>query len=149
MQVSHLRHARRAARHSGYTLLEMVIVMAIIALIIGGAITYMTKIVSGGEQQRVITDFKSFDSVLRVYKMNNGSYPTTQQGLMALVDRPATEPRPRNWSRLMDKVPTDPWNQTYGYRYPGSKDPSTYEIFTKGPDLQEGTADDKSSQDPQ
>jgi general secretion pathway protein G len=133
----------------GYTLLEMVIVMAIIALIIGGAITYMTRIVSGGEQQRITTDFKSFDSVLRVYKMNNGSYPSTQQGLMALVERPSSAPLPRNWSRLMDKVPTDPWTQVYGYRFPGSKDPTTYEIFTYGADQQQGTADDRSSQEAQ
>jgi len=139
---------RRRRLRGGYTLLEMVIVMAIIALIIGGAITYMTKIVSGGEMQRVTTDFNSFDSVLRVYKMNNGNYPTTQQGLMALVERPSSAPLPRNWSKLMDKVPLDPWGEPYMYRNPGAKDPSTYEIYTKGPDRQENTADDKSSQEP-
>lgn len=132
----------------GYTLLEMVIVMAIIALIIGGAITFMKKILTGGELQRVTTDIKSFDNVLTVYKMNNGTYPSTQQGLKALVERPSTAPQPKKWSQLMTKVPPDPWSQEYLYRYPGSKDPSTYEVYTKGPDQQAGTGDDISSQDP-
>jgi general secretion pathway protein G len=150
-QVSQLSALRRQASRvrSGYTLLEMVIVMAIIALIIGGAITYMNKIVSGGEQQRVTTDIKSFDNVLSVYKMNNGDFPTTQQGLAALVVRPTSAPQPKKWSQLMKKVPTDPWNQEYLYRNPGSKDPSTYEVYTKGPDRQVGTDDDISSQDPE
>jgi general secretion pathway protein G len=153
MQINPSRQFARRQRPAallrrGYTLLEMVIVMAIIALIIGGAITFMKKILTGGELQRVTTDIKSFDNVLTVYKMNNGSYPTTQQGLKALVERPSAAPQPKKWSQLMRKVPTDPWNEEYLYRYPGSKDPSTYEVYTKGPDLQVGTEDDISSQDP-
>jgi general secretion pathway protein G len=141
------RPSSRFRRSSGFTLLEMVIVLGIIAMILGGAIFAMRGIGDAAKLRQVESDFKSFESALAMYKLNAGSYPTTQQGLKALQEKPTTTPVPRRWSQIMSKLPGDPWDQPYGYRFPGKKRASEFEMFSKGPDGQEGTADDLSSQD--
>ena len=134
-------------RGSGFTLLEMVIVLGIIAMILGGAIFAMRGIGDAAKLRQVEADFKSFESALSMYKLNAGSFPTTQQGLKALQDKPTTTPVPRRWTQIMSKLPTDPWDQAYGYRFPGKKRANEFEMFSKGPDGIENTADDLSSQD--
>ena len=141
------RHSR-SGRKGGFTLLEMVIVLGIIALILGGAVGLMGKIGEGAKVQRVDSDFNSITSALKMYKVNNGTYPTQAQGIKALVDMPGGSPAPRRWTRLMDKVPLDPWGNEYGYLFPGRKDPTEFEIISKGADGQEGGTADYSSQDP-
>jgi general secretion pathway protein G len=131
----------------GFTLLEMVIVLGIIGLIIGGAISVMGKVGEGAAIQRVKGDFNSLGSVLKMYKINNGFYPSTAQGLKALVTRPGGAPAPKSWTALADKVPLDPWGQEYTYKFPGSKVATEFELVTKGKDGQSGTEDDMSSQD--
>ncbi len=139
--------ALNSRRRSGFTLLEMVIVLGIIAMILGGAIFSMNKIGNSAKLSQVESDFKSCESALAMYKLNAGSYPTTQQGLKSLVEKPSSTPVPRRWIQIMKKVPLDPWGMEYGYRFPGKKQPSEFEMFSKGPDGQEGTPDDLSSQD--
>jgi general secretion pathway protein G len=136
-----------SCRRAGFTLLEMVIVLGIIAMILGGAIFSMNKIGDSAKLSQVESDFKSCESALAMYKLNAGSFPTTQQGLKALVDKPSSTPVPRRWIQVMKKVPLDPWGVEYGYRYPGKKQPNDFEMFSKGPDGVEGTPDDSSSQD--
>ncbi len=134
-------------RKSGFTLLEMVIVLGIIAMILGGAIFMMQGIGDAAKLRQVEADFKSFESALSMYKLNAGSYPTTPQGLKALVEKPSSTPVPRRWSQIMKKLPPDPWKAEYGYRFPGKKQANEFEMFSKGQDGVEGTADDLSSQD--
>jgi general secretion pathway protein G len=134
-------------RRAGFTLLEMVIVLGIIAMILGGAIFAMRGIGDAAKLRQVESDFKSFQSALAMYKLNAGSYPTTQQGLKALVDKPSSTPVPRRWVQVMSKLPTDPWESPYIYRFPGKKRANEFEMISKGPDGQENTADDLSSQD--
>lgn len=141
------RTVRRIRRKSGFTLLEMVIVLGIIAMILGGAIFAMKGISGAAKLRQVEADFKSFESALAMYKLNAGSFPTTQQGLKSLVEKPSSTPVPRRWSQIMKKLPPDPWGADYGYRFPGKKVASDFEMYSKGPDGQEGTADDLSSQD--
>jgi prepilin-type N-terminal cleavage/methylation domain-containing protein len=81
-------------RRSGFTLLEMVIVLGIIAMILGGAIFAMKGIGDAAKLRQVESDFKSFESALAMYKLNAGSFPTTQQGLKALVEKPSSTPVP-------------------------------------------------------
>jgi general secretion pathway protein G len=137
----------RRRSSAGFTLLEMVIVLGIIALILGGSITFMGKISESAKVSRVDGDFSTISSGLKMYKVNNGAYPSTQQGLKALVEKPSGTPAPRRWSRIMDKVPPDPWGNEYGYKFPGSKDSSEFEIISKGADGIEGGETDYSSQD--
>jgi general secretion pathway protein G len=133
---------------AGFTLLEMVIVLGIIAVLLGGSIALIGGIGEGAKLQRVDADFNSLGSALKTYKLNAGNYPTQQQGLEALVTKPSSTPVPRRWAKIADKVPPDPWNNPYGYKFPGTKDPSEFEIFSMGKDGQAGTDDDLSSQDP-
>lgn len=133
-------------RTAGFSLLEMVIVLGIIAVIIGGAITVMGRVGEGAKRTQVSSDFNSIGAALRMYQTNNGRFPTTQQGLDALVNKPSSTPVPKRWVKLMDRVPNDPWQEPYGYKFPGSADNTTFEIISKGPDMTEGTEDDISSQ---
>ncbi|MCW1915440.1 type II secretion system major pseudopilin GspG [Luteolibacter sp. GHJ8] len=132
---------------AGFTLLEMVIVLGIIAVLLGGSIALIGGIGDGAKLQRVDADFNAIGSSLKTYKLNAGNYPTQQQGLEALVTKPSSTPVPRRWTKIADRVPTDPWNQPYGYKFPGTKDPSEFELFSLGKDGQAGTDDDLSSQD--
>lgn len=134
----------RSAVRRGFTLLEMVIVLGIIAMILGGAIFAMKGISTQAKITQVDADMKSLQSSLEMYKINAGSYPSTAEGFQALVTRPASAKR---WAKGLDQVPLDPWKNPYGYRFPGRKKPAEYEIVSKGPDGAEGTEDDISSQD--
>ena len=90
-------------RHSGFTLLEMVIVLGIIAMILGGAIFAMRGIGDAAKLRQVESDFKSFQSAFAMYKLNAGTYPTTQQGFRALVEKPSSTPVPRRWVQVMSE----------------------------------------------
>jgi general secretion pathway protein G len=134
--------------HKGFTLLEMVIVLGIIAMIMGGAIFVMKNISDSGAITVVDGDFASIDNALQAYRNNAGNFPSGQQGLKALVDKPTSSPRPRRWIQIMDQVPKDPWVNEYVYKYPGSKDRSRPELICYGKDGLQGSEDDMSSQDP-
>lgn len=135
------------ARSAGFTLLEMVIVLGIIAMILGGAIFAMRGIGDAAKLKQVDADFKSLESALAMYKLNAGMFPTTQQGLKALVVKPTTTPVPRKYTSIMKNVPQDPWGADYIYRFPGSKRANDFEIISKGPDGLDNTDDDLSSQE--
>lgn len=142
------RAAAVARLRSGFTLLEMVIVLGIIAVLLGGSIALIGNLGETAKIQRVESDFNAVGSALEGYKLNAGVYPTTQQGLKALVEKPGSTPIPRRWTKIADKVPTDPWNADYIYRFPGKRDTSKFELISKGKDGMENTGDDISSQDP-
>lgn len=94
-------------------------------------------------------DLQSLSSALRTYKINTGHYPSTEQGLKALVERPTTPPIPDNWVQIMTKVPTDPWRNEYRYRSFPEGSPQTFELISNGADGIEGTKDDRSLSDRQ
>lgn len=132
---------------SGFTLLEMVIVLGIIAMIMGGAIYLMTGMQDSAKITQVESDQKTYMMALERYRTLAGQYPSEQQGLKALVDRPTTAPRPRKWSSMMPRLKDDPWGNPYVYKFPGSKRKNQPEIISWGEDGLEGTEDDLSSQD--
>lgn len=140
------RNPQIRRRNSGFTLLEMVIVLGIIGMILGGAIFAMRGISQGMKPKQAKADFISIRNALDVYEGNVGRYPTTQQGIAALVERPANLPKGTTWAPLMDHVPLDPWKNPYGYKFPGRKMPGQPEIISMGADGIEGTEDDQSSQ---
>ncbi len=132
----------------GFSLFEMVIVMGIIGVILGSAIYMMGGIGDSAKIQTARRDFTAIQAGLDTYDMNGRKgYPSTAQGLEALVKKPMSSPRPRDWSQSFKSVPLDPWKNKYGYKNPGSKDPKNPEIISAGPDGQMGTEDDLSSQD--
>ena len=92
------------------------------------------------------TQLDLFESALSTYYMNNGMYPTTEQGLNALRIMPSSEPAPKKWAGpYIDEDATalnDAWDQTYQYRYPSEHGRTKPDIWSSGPDMQSGTTDD-------
>ena len=97
----------------------------------------------------VPADFKAIESSLKTYRLNAGVYPTTEQGLAALVDRPTTKPFPRRWWKVADHIPKDPWGSPYEYRLLDPRDSKDFEIVSAGKDGIFGTEDDHSSRNPE
>jgi general secretion pathway protein G len=126
------------SRASGYTLMEIMLVVAIIAVIAGGVIVKMTGALDVAKIQRTEQDINNIYSALKLYEARNYQMPDQNQGLEALVSMPSTGTKPANWLKLMDSVPTDPWNTPYQYRNPGKRDPSGIDVFSFGPDRKEG-----------
>lgn len=134
---------RRAARR-GFTLLEILVVLAIIGLLAGLAITNVDKIF-GGAQVSTVQLFvrESMKTSLTTYRIHMGDYPSTSDGLQALVTRPGTK-SDRWFGPYIDggKIPLDPWGEAYQYAYPGTRNKTSYDLWSKGPDRQTGTDDD-------
>lgn len=118
----------------------------IVVVVFGGAIFAMRGVASKAKDAQVQADFLSIQNALDMYKLTGGSYPTTEQGLNALVEKPSSAPMPSRWVQIMRTEPLDAWEHPYGYVFPGTKDPTKPEIISKGPDGIEGSADDLSSQ---
>ena len=135
-----LRQNTRRSKASGFTLIEIMLVLAIIALLMGVGIYKLAGVTDKGKMTRVKSDINTLMTALRSYEIGAGSFPTTNQGLRALVENPGNV---RNWSASLDEPLYDPWQNEYGYRYPPTKNKgSKPDIFSRGPDGQEGTADD-------
>ena len=98
---------RRRAR--GFTLVEIVLVLAIIALLLGVAVKGLTGVLDTGKDVRARADIDAFGSALITYQSVALRYPSTEQGLKALVDKPTTAPQPRQWRRMMEEIKPDPW----------------------------------------
>lgn len=125
--------SRRRPEH-GYTLFEIMLVLGIIAVLVGSAIYLLAGNVDVAKEQRVDTDVQAIKTQLKVYEMQNYTFPTTEQGLEALVKKPSTEPAPRKWRQLMESVPLDPWGTEYHYEFPGKKNPKGYDLYSLGAD---------------
>ena len=108
----------------------------------GVAINRMGEPVEFARATAVRLDIAVINTQLRLYKSMNGFYPTTEQGLQALVTLPVTEPRPTRWFQFLREKPKDPWGNDYVYRSPGKIHPDTYDLFSPGPDHIADTVDD-------
>jgi general secretion pathway protein G len=134
------------AGHGGFTLVEILTVLAIVGLLIGVVVSNTDKIF-GQSQEAVARIFvrDSLKTSLQRYRMDLSDYPTTAEGLSALMS--STTGNTDRWrGPYMDvlggKLPVDPWGQPYEYRYPGVKNPGSYDLYSKGPDKTADTADD-------
>ena len=133
----------RLKKHrDGFTLLEIMIVVTIIAVLMGAAIYKLGGNVEYARHTAVNTDVQSIGTQLKLYESMNGFYPTTEQGLQALVTQPDSDPKPSRWYQLFKEGPKDPWHNNYIYRCPGTKNPSGYDLFSAGKDRLPDTADD-------
>ena len=125
-----------------FTLLEIMLVVTIIALLLGTAIYKLAGNVEYARHNRVAADVQSISTQLKLYESMNGFFPTTEQGLEALVVQPSTDPQPQRWYQLFKELPKDPWNNNYIYLNPGRKNPNGYDLYSAGPDRRPDTADD-------
>ena len=109
------------SRRSGFTLLEVMVVVVILGIL---AALIVPKIISRPDEARVIAarqDIASLMQALKLYRLDNQRYPSAEQGLQALVSRPASAPLAANWKAggYLERLPQDPWGHPYQYLYPG------------------------------
>jgi general secretion pathway protein G len=131
---------------AAFTLLEILVVIAIIGLLAGVLVSNTDKIF--GQSQAAIARIYVRDSLktpLTRYRMDLGDYPSTAEGLQALVSPPSA--RADAWrGPYLDapggRMPVDPWGEPYQYRYPGTKNAGGYDVFSKGPDRAPDSGDD-------
>lgn len=130
-------------QHRGFTLIELMVVIVILGIL---AMYIAPKIMGRPDEARQVkakVDIASLETALKLYKLDNGIYPTTEQGLQALVSPPQTDPIPRNWKKggylEKGKVPKDPWGNVFVYLCPGAK--GEYDIISYGADSAPGGAD--------
>jgi len=129
-------------KQGGFTLLEIMIVVGIIVILLGLAISKMGNPTGFAKATAVRADIQAIGTQLRLYESMNGFFPTTEQGLQALVTQPQNDPRPTRWYQLFKELPKDPWGSDYLYRDPGLKNPGSYDLYSAGPDRQADTSDD-------
>src|SRR5439155_1521676 len=111
---------RTKRKQQGFTLLEIMLVVSIIVIILGVAISKLGNTTAIAKSMRVQADVQAVKTQLQLYESMNGFYPTTEQGLQALVTQPQNDPRPARWYQLFRELPTDPWGNGYIYRNPVS-----------------------------
>ena len=129
--------SRDLINQGGFTLIEVMIVIVILGIL---ASLIVPRVIDRPDQARVVKakqDLRTLDSTLAMYRLDNFRYPTAQQGLAALTERPQKAPQPKNWlGPYLDHVPQDPWGNEYIYRNPGEH--KVIDILTYGADGKPG-----------
>lgn len=128
------RHMNTKVSQYGFTLLEVMVVVVILAIL---AALVVPKIISRPDEARGIAakqDIASLMQALKLYRLDNQRYPSTEQGLQALVSKPATAPVPPNWKAggYVERLPKDPWGNAYQYLNPGVR--GEIDVFSFGAD---------------
>ena len=123
-------------RRSGFTLLELVVVIIVLGLLAGLVAPQIIGRLSDAKSTTARTQIELLSVALDGYRLDNGGYPTTDQGLAALRDKPTRPPVPSNWRGpyLRKAVPLDPWGRAYLYRAPGEKNAGAFDLESLGRD---------------
>ncbi len=118
----------------GFTLVEVLVVLVILGLLASVVVPNVLQRADEARVQKVYADFKAIETALKIYRLDNYGYPTTEQGLQALVEEPSLPPEPRSWKQggYLEDVPLDPWGSPYLYLSPGEF--GEFDLYTLGAD---------------
>jgi general secretion pathway protein G len=122
----------RIARSRGFTLIELMVVLVIIGVLAALIVPNMIDRADDARVTAARTDVNNLMQALKLYKLDNLRYPTSEQGLQALVAKPTVGPIPSNWRPYLDKLPSDPWKNAYQYANPGLK--GEIDVYSFGAD---------------
>ena len=140
--ISFLRRqlAKKRTDEEGFTLTELMVVLVIIGLLATVVIINVLPAADQANQTKVRADISTLESALEQYRLDNMSYPRSEQGLQALVTPPSdlTQPQRYRSGGYIRRLPTDPWGNAYQYTQPGAQSGGAYDIFTYGADGQPG-----------
>jgi general secretion pathway protein G len=131
-----LRGEALAVRSRGFTLVEIMVVVVILGIL---ASLIVPRVLGRTDEARAVAakqDVAAVMQALKLYRLDNGRYPTTDQGLQALLAKPQIQPVPTNWKQYLDKLPKDPWGNGYHYLNPGVR--GEIDVFSLGADGQAG-----------
>lgn len=123
-------------RVRGFTLVEIMVVVVILGIL---ASLIVPRVLGRTDEARAVAakqDVAAVMQALKLYRLDNGRYPTIDQGLQALLAKPQTQPVPTNWKQYLDKLPKDPWGNGYHYLNPGVR--GEIDVFSLGADGQAG-----------
>ena len=123
-------------RTRGFTLVEIMVVVVILGIL---AVLIVPRVVGRTDEARTVAakqDVAAIMQAMKLYRLDNGRYPTTEQGIAALVTKPQSEPVPANWQKYLDRIPKDPWGTPYQYLNPGVR--GEIDVFTLGADTRPG-----------
>ncbi|RWU12970.1 type II secretion system protein GspG [Pseudidiomarina gelatinasegens] len=129
-------------KQTGFSLIEVMVVIAILGLLASLILPNVLGSADQANRQKARTDIIALENALAQYRLDNSVFPTTEQGLEALIQEPNVDPRPRNYRRggYIQRLPADPWGNEYLLLSPGEY--GDVDIFSAGPDGQTGTDDD-------
>lgn len=127
---------RARVTQAGFTLIELMVVLVIIGVLAALIVPNVLDRADDARATAARTDVNNLMQALKLYKLDNQRYPTTEQGLQSLVAKPSASPAPPNWKPYLDKLPNDPWGRPYQYLSPGVK--GEIDVMSLGADGQPG-----------
>lgn len=140
MRVNTVARDRRCRRRRGFSLMELLLVLVILAVLAALVVPRFANRSQQARETAAKADISSLETAIGAFEIDNGRYPTSEEGLQALLAAPANV---EGWRGpyLSRGLPRDPWGNAYVYRYPGQKNPDGFDLYSTGPDGREGNDD--------
>jgi general secretion pathway protein G len=133
----------KRGQRNAFTLIELLLVMVILVILASIIVPKMTGYSEKARKTKAAADVDSFKSELKMFEIDCGRFPTSEEGLQALVHQPnGVQGYKQGGYMDGDVIPNDPWGNPYQYRCPGQHNPDGYDVFSMGPDGHEGGSDD-------